>query len=173
MTNDIREWDIYNFCYNSETLDKYNKAYPGADTHCFEGILIARYHGDVLMLFDTYWEIGGMTGKVFTIEQAHAKGTLEYVGNLHELEPGFKSDYRYYKSEDLVTLHTQHACVESCIYHYRRQNAQRDAFVILDSIGKALDNIVRKQQSMKLDIEQLSKQIQEVQNGNLDINIWC
>jgi hypothetical protein len=178
----MKEYDIYFFTYNAETLAALNKCYPGADRHCFEGILIARVvyveskKIGKLMLCDTYWDIGSCNnehGQRFTPEEAKRKGTLKYVGNLAELDEGCSSDYKYYQSKDLVVLHSQHACHDSCIKHYRRKNIQRDPDTMLSYIDSTIQKLISKRESLDSDIDQLKKNQQDIRSGNLNILLWC
>lgn len=117
---EVKAGDVYRFTW------KPTDPVPGRDLYwCFDGQLIAVPRNGDLLLVDTYWrfgELGGDTGKTFTVEEAKKRGNLVFVCNLNDLEPAQGHETRYYDKADLFDLSYQHRCYPKLM---KRKGAKR------------------------------------------------
>lgn len=104
-----RDGDVYRFTYSHESLERAKTSFGGSDFRwCFDGQLVYCCG----RLEDTYWGIQrhGVDGRVFTVEEALFKGSLEFVCNLHDVEKIPESEVHLYADGDAFNLSYQHGC---------------------------------------------------------------
>ncbi len=163
--------DVYLFQWNQEQWDK--QSYNGSLNHCFEGLLVVmeghtwnretEKYDKGLMLIDTYWGVNREeNNKRFSLKEAQEKGSLEYYCNLNEIEEIKNYNLDDYADEDLFRLHDQHACVERCVYWYKKRGAkkspQKKIEVLRGKINKEKSSIeysVRSIECMSAEIKKL------------------
>lgn len=163
--------DVYNFNWNAEEYNK--QSWQGSLRHCFEGLLVVMeghvYNNKTskydkkIMLVDTFWGINREeNNQRFTLEEAQKRGTLNYYCNLNEIEKVEKYHLDNYDDNDLFRLHDQHACVDSCVYWYKKKGAkkspQKKIKVLQEKINKEKSDIeysVRHIESMSAEIKEL------------------
>ena len=167
MENKLKKGDVYHFQWNEEEYQK--DAYIN---HCFERVLVVRdvkvyndktkkYESKV-RLVDTYWGISG-DGRKFTLEEANKKGTLVYYCNLNDLEPIEKYYLDDYADTDLFTISKQHACVESCIFWFKKKGAKKNPEKKIRVLQEKVNDREREISHAISDIKYISAQIKQLE----------
>lgn len=164
---ELKEKDVYQARWKE-------RSWGDQKDHCFEGLLVVlRDHTDKLLLVDSFWGVGKMDeyNKKYTLEDAKKHFDLTYYCNLDEIEPVGSYDLNYYANEDVIFLHDQHACVESCKYYYIKKGATRNRDKMIETLNKKIEEskyiIERETRNLKENSDKLA----EVISGNLDIYI--
>jgi hypothetical protein len=161
--------DVYHFQWNTEEYKKTHDV-----NWCFERTLVVmkyprwkeelnKYEYDV-KLVDTYWGINRTdTNKSFTLDEIQKRGTLTYYCNLDEIEAINSYLTDEYDDEDLFRLSDQHACSDSCVYHFKKKGAKKSPMkkisILQDSIRDEKEKIV----SAIGRIERMSAEIKQLQ----------
>lgn len=171
---ELKIGDVYHFNWSSKERSK--EGYPGSLNHCFEGLLVVmeypkwksekdKYENEI-MLVDTYWGINNTNNKAFTLEEAERRGTLELYCNLNEIEKVGYYERDEYDDKDLFTLHEQHACVQSCIYYFKKKGAKKSVKKKISCLKKEIQSDKDEIEYRKRNIENLSNQIKKLkENG--------
>lgn len=137
---EMKSGDVYRFTWKDQ-------ARPGQDPYwCFDGQLVAVPHNGGLLLVDTYWgfgEVGGETGKTFTLERAFEIGNLEFVCNLGDLEPAQRHEVRYYDEADLFDLSYQHRCYFKLMKRKGAKKSREAMYRALAQDRKEADDALR------------------------------
>lgn len=144
--------------------------------HCFEGLLVAKevdFENESkkeIWLFDTYWGIGRTDNKYFKSSEVESILDLRYYCNLddYDLSVNVRRAEQYYKEEDFILLHDQHACSDSCKYIYLKKGATKSPEVIMESILKKIENYRSEIRSAENNINRLNETIEKVNSGKLD-----
>lgn len=164
MKNKIKVKDVYSFRYNQSERDRLGYS----ANHCFESTLVAREVGGQMMLVDTFWGING-DGRSFTPTDAKKLGTLTFYVNLSDLEPIKEYEREYYDDEDLFRISEQHACVPSCIHHFKRKGAERSNKKMLSVINEKI-----REEKKKIDyavdaLQRLAQTKQKIEEGETSV----
>lgn len=136
VTQDIKVDDVYKVRYTQS----FREVRVNSDlNHCFEGLAVATQSDNGIILVDTYWGLrGGTYSKIFKISDIGRKIDIEYYCNLNEITKIHSLEIKYYADEDIVFLHDQHACVESCRYYYIKNGAVRNRDKILRVLNEEI-----------------------------------
>ncbi len=157
----MKERDYYLFDYNAEYKQNAFDPY-----HCFDGRLIAEkdLNGRIILV-DTYWQSNNRT---FTWEKAKSQGSLKFVCNLNSVDDIHKGNLIYYSDKDIFNLSHQHGCYEKYAIRRGAQKSKSKMLTVLrQKISDALSNIASSEREIQL----ASKNIEEINIGNLDIYI--
>jgi hypothetical protein len=167
-SHDFKEGDFYRCRYT----DEYAKTIFDP-RYCFEGLVGVKIKNGQVTLYDTFWGIHEIrqNSKCFSPADVGEKIELMFLANINNLEKGYKEDAAYYDEDDLVQLHEQHACSQSCIEHYRRKGAERNGEVLTHSINCRLQQIQDRIYSLKQDEGRLTAYLKQVERKDYD-NIW-
>lgn len=158
----IKVGDIYDFRYNQAERDRLSFSAH----HCFEGMLHAQLINGSIMLVDTYWGIKG-DGRVFTPSEARQQGTLTFYVNLSEIESIKEHECLYYDDNDLYRISEQHACVPSCVHHFKRKGAERSNKKMLAVVNEQMRE-ERKKIDWAVDkLQRLAITKEKIEGGDL------
>lgn len=163
VMQDIKVDDVFHVRYT----EAYRKEHGTRDLHhCFEGLAIARKEGDQIILVDTYWGLsGGSYSKIFYLKDIGRKIDIEYYCNLTEITKIENYKISYYADEDIIFLHNQHACTESCKYYFIKKGAVRSKEKMIQTLQEHISEAERSINSEKRTIEWKMKTLQEIENG--------
>lgn len=163
VMQDIKVDDVYKIRYTQS----FREARVNSDlNHCFEGLAIATQSDNGIILVDTYWGLrGGTYSKIFKISDIGKKIDIEYYCNLNEITKIHRLEVKYYADEDIVFLHDQHACVESCQYYYIRNGAVRSKEKILRVLNEEIADAESRLVYAQNGIEAKKKLASEIEAG--------
>ena len=119
---EAKDGDVYRFSYSQESWERAKTRMGGGDLNwCFDGQLICRDG----LLCDTYWGLswGGDGGRYFTVAEALAAGTLEFVCNINDTEKIREDELQLYAEGDAFNLSHQHGCYR---YFVKRTGVRKD-----------------------------------------------
>jgi len=141
--------------------------------HCFEGLLVVMETKIGLMLVDTYWGINSLDqyNQRYTIEQAQEKFDLKFYCNLDDIEKIYEDDQKYYNDNDIIFLHTQHACVNFCKYYYIKKGSQRNKEKMISTIKMKIEKANNQISWAQRDLEEYLNKLSQVESDNLNIYI--
>lgn len=128
--------DVYRFTYSAESWQRAKDNRFGSDLHwCFDGQLVYRDG----LLCDTYWGFDwrGDNGRAFTVADAQAKGTLEFVCNIGDVEKIRPDEFALYAEGDAFNLSHQHHCHN---YYVKRRGAKKDKALMLAALSKKVQD---------------------------------
>jgi hypothetical protein len=131
-----KDGDVFQFTYSQESWESARRGIGHGDLRwCFDGQLVFRDG----LLCDTYWGLNwrGDNGRYFQVGEAQAKGTLEYVCNLNEVEKIPHYDYELYADGDAFNLSHQHGCDR---YYVKRRGARKDAARMIAAVHKKVED---------------------------------
>ena len=168
----IKHNDIFRFQWSPKKEHGWDSRY-----HCFQGTLRAdrkRKKDGELCLIDTYWGIHG-NGRVLTPVQISNEisngGSFKYYCNLDEVDLIDDFDVCYYKNEDIYTISSQNACHPSCINHFLRRGATRDAQTMINYIKGEIENSQNDIRYAENNIRILTEKLHEVESGNVEVHL--
>jgi len=165
----IKEGDVYYFNWTTDYI-KRNKTYEGSLRHCIEGMIVAKKINGKMYLIDTYWGVNNTRGRSFELKDISKDIEIEYYCNLNEIEKPKESEpERYYREEDIITLHDQHSCHKSCIYKYIKKGAKRNKEVMINYLNEQILEKERKIDYAKDEIEYCKTKIEKIKKGDIDI----
>lgn len=153
-----KDGDVFRFAYNQAEYDKTR----GDLNWCFDGQIVYRDG----LLCDTYWGLDwrGVDGRHFTLAEAQAQGSLEYVCNLAEVEKIRPEEYSLYADGDAFNLSHQHGCYK---HYVKRIGAKKDpdlmraaAHRLVSDARDEVDRAVRHLEYAVLRREQLLPRIE-------------
>ena len=161
ILKNIKEGDVFDFCYNQETREKLFDPY-----WCFDGQLITKKDRDgKLYLADTYWS---SDNKTFELKEINKQGTLKFICNLNEIKEIEEWERDYYADDDIFDLSYQHHCYKA---FYIKKNAEKSQAKMLEVLKGKMKEEKFKLESAGREIELLSEKITKVNDGDLSIYI--
>jgi len=161
---DLLKGDVFRFQYNRPSEGGWDSHH-----HCFEGILIACEDNSSIVLRDTYWYMNGRDGREFSVSEAESQGTLEYIGNMADLEQIPEWRVSYYSDEDIVRLSTQHACHPNCVKYYRRKGSEINQAKMLEVAENKLQEAKQKADSAIRDVQRMAEIKGRIISGDLNV----
>lgn len=163
VSTEIRIDDVYKIRYTQS----FREERVNSDlNHCFEGLAVATQSDNGIILVDTYWGLrGGTYSKIFKISDIGRKIHIEYYCNLNEITKIHSLEVKYYDDEDIILLHDQHACVESCRYHYIKNGAIRSKEKILRVLNEEIADAESRLVCAQNSIEAKKKLASEIEAG--------
>lgn len=165
----IKENDVFTWRYTQkhiESLEYKNDLY-----HCKERLAVAKNVNGTFMFFDTFWGIGRTDNYTFIEAEIDKKYEVEFYCNLDEIDkqPNHSDVKKYYDDKDVFTLHDQHACASSCIYHYLKKGAVKSKDKMIQITKRKIQEIEDKIEYSKSDLIRANKTLDEIVSG-ADIN---
>lgn len=168
--HEIKEGDFFRFHYTDKYREEAERRwYSGYLRHCFEGILHARVIGTELRLVDTYWGLSG-DGQSFSEKEARERGTLEFIFNIADVEKIPEHERVYYSDDDLFSVSEQHACVPSCVFHFKRKGAEKSNKKMLAVVNEKIREQHKKVDYAIDELKRLAVKKEKIEGG--DINIY-
>lgn len=163
LTQEIKVDDVFHVRYTAS----YRQERKNSDlSHCFEGLAIATKGDRGIVLIDTYWGLrGGTYSKIFTLEDIGKKIEIEFYCNLDDITRIHQLEIKYYSDEDIIFLHDQHACMDSCKYYYTKKGAIRNKEKILQMIEEDILEAEKEIRYASSRIADRKKLISEIEVG--------
>jgi len=157
---EIKLNDVYRFRYNEELIK--NKFEP---YWCFDGQLVVKQSNNgELYLEDTYWCSGN--NKIFTLNEALQKGTLEFICNLDDVEECFIWDLDYYADEDLFNLSYQHNYYKK---YYKRKGAKKSVKKMKAILEEKIKHTEQMIEWKKNQLKNLKDELEKLNTENINI----
>jgi len=164
-SHEIKEGDVFSFQYSAEEYDKASRCgWGGSLRHCFDGQLVALGHDGKISLYDTYWASwekstplftwGGSSARIFTPEEAVAKGTLKFLFNLADVEAADRSVEDEYDEGDWFDVSTQHGCRRAFA---KKKGAKPSKARKLAAVDEKIADARRVIQALEMKIENLEQ----------------
>jgi hypothetical protein len=162
-TQEIKVGDVFHVRYT----DAYREGQRGRDLHhCFEGLAIAKKSESGVVLVDTFWGLNGNDhSKVFYQPDIGEKISIERYCNLDEITKISRHEVVYYADEDIIFLHDQHACVDSCKYYYIKTGAVRSRAKMVQVVQEQISEAENAIASLKRSIEVKMETLGEIESG--------
>jgi hypothetical protein len=163
---EIKENDVFRWSYTEDYLKGKSTMEPYWSA---ERLIVVVTHKTGLLLADTFWGIGDITGKIFAKEDIGKKINVEYLGNLEDYE---RTEYNYdkYEEKDILILSRQHSCSRNCIYYYKRKGSVYSEKVIKENIRKKIIDNKRKIESLISDNKYMIRQLKEYKDGKIELS---
>jgi hypothetical protein len=143
---------MYLFRYNEQQL-----AVRTDPHHCFDGILVS----NGTMLIDTYWTSGG---RRFTLKEAQAQGTIEFLCNLEEMKEIREADVQYF--DDVITLFIHAGHRKKFLIKKEQPRSQTK---MLENIKDKIAEKIRVISMAQDNIERLELVKAKVESGDLNV----
>jgi len=132
--------------------------------HCFEGLFIIMQDEEGEKWFvDTFWGVNRWDNKKWKFTETNELFKLNFYVNLNDLEKVEHYSLDDYSDEDLFTLHDQHACVKSCIYHFKRKGAIKNPQKKISKLQEEINEEKRKVEWAVRNIESKSAEIKKLE----------